>query len=455
MTNLSPNTDRDHMRSFAKSEDGSATILALSFVLIFLVMGGVAIDFNKAMAERTQLQIAADTAGHAALYEREMETAGDARATALNTITGILPVSYFGNTALTSTDVVFGVWDAETQTFTESANSKTAVRVRAEMTEARSNASKNILLNIIGQDTFDIGVETVYSTYFPSCFTEGFVAEEVVDIQSNNSFTDGFCIHSNSYVSLNSNNYFEPGTVVSMPDLATLDMPKSGFESNDGLQTALRTGEYRLRLLNQLPDIIDSFWSGQSDHLPPYVINGGTFDVDPDYYADGSYVGNGNNPLTPLNFEAHSVNRMNCGGTGKITMEAGVYSNFLFVSDCEIKFANGVVLEDVVIATTNTSATSMNSPQGLSIGRNDNCAAGGGASLMTLGGFNAAASLNAYGGQILAIGDIEFAANADGIQGVSFVSYGMIDGTSNMNMGYCQNQGMENAYRAPYFRMVN
>jgi len=98
---------------------------------------------------------------------------------------------------------------------------------------------------------------------------------------------------------------------------------------------------------------------------------------------------------------------------------------------------------------------SLNSPAGLSIGRDDNCATGGGATLMTLGGFSAAASLNVFGGQILALGDIDFAANADGIQGASFVSYGMIDGTSNMNMGYCRNAGMENAYRANYFRMVN
>ena len=185
-----------------------------------------------------------------------------------------------------TTDVNFGVWDKSELTFLENADSKTAVRVQAMMKQERDNASRNLLLRLIGQDTFDVGVESVYSTYFPGCFTEGFVAEEVVDIQSNNSFTNGFCIHSNQYVSMNQNNYFEAGTVVSMPNVEDLDIPKSGFDKNDGLQTALRAGKYRLRLLNQLPDIIESFWSAKAEHLPPYVSPGYYYDVDLKEFPD-------------------------------------------------------------------------------------------------------------------------------------------------------------------------
>lgn len=441
----------------AKSEDGSITILALFFVLIAIVMGGVAIDFNKVIAERTQLQIAADTAAHAALYTRTKHDVMASQDQALATVSSLLPVSTFGSVAITWADIEFGNWDRQSATFTADMESNDAVRVSAEMSDIRGNPSRNFLLRIVGFDTFNVNVESVYSTYYPPCFTEGFVAELVVDIQSNNSFTDGFCIHSNDYVSLNQNNYFEPGTIVSMPNLNDLDMPKSGFEKNDGLQTALRSGAYRLRLLNDLPDIIDSFWTGEADHLPPYVYAGTPYTVSssslavPDSNGNTRYKGTG---LTPEHFEPNSVNRYSCPGSGKVTFEAGVYSNFVFVSDCEIKFSNGVMLEDVVIATTNSSVTSFNTPSGLSIGRDDNCAAGGGATLMTLGGFKAASSLNAFGGQILAIGDIQFSANANGIQGVSFQSRGMIDGTSNMDMGYCQNQGMENVYRAPYFRTV-
>lgn len=457
---LNCKTIRKHAHhSLIENEDGSSTLLSLFFVLIAIVIGGLAIDFNKAISERTQLQMSADTAAHAALYTREKKTANEAISTAMTTVAGMLPESQFGRNALMSTDISFGDWNEETATFVENANSDTAVRVEAMMLTERDNASRNILLSIIGQDTFDIAVQSVYATYFPGCFTEGFVAEEVVDIQSNNSFSNGFCIHSNAYVSLNQNNYFEPGTVVSMPNLEYLDMPRSGFEKNEGLQTALRSGKYRMRLLTQLPDVIDSFWHAEAEHLPSYVGPGYVYYLDLDAYPslpeDMEEPKGKASSLSPYHFEAGSVNRMNCYGSGKITLDPGVYSNLVFISDCEVKFSNGVILEDVVVATTNRSSKSLNSPQGLQIGRDDNCAKGGGATLMTLGGFRAAASLSAFNGQILALGDIKFAANADGIQGVSFVSNGRIDGTSNMDMGHCKNQGMEDAYRASYFRMVN
>ncbi len=433
--------------NFVKDEEGSATIMSVSFAMIFLVMGGLAVDFNKVISERTQLQIATDTAAHAALYTREDESVATAKTTAMNTITGMLPPHQFGTSPVMQSDVEFGTWDFAQNTFTANANSRSAVRVYSQMNASRDNASNTILLSMIGQDTFDVTVESIYSTYYPPCFTEGFVADGVVDIQSNNSFSDNFCIHSNSYVSLNQNNYFEPGTIVSMPNLDDLDIPNSGFEKNEGLQTALRSGEYRLRIINKLPDIISSFWNGSTENTPDYITAGGIYDLSQELR------GNVKN-LLPEHFEPNRINRLSCGGSGKITMDPGVYTSMVFISNCEVKFANGVILEDVVVATTDTGANSLNSPSGLEIGRNDNCAVGGGASLMTMGGFHAASSLSVYNGQIIAMRDIEFAANANGIQGASFVSAAKIDGTSNMDMGFCGGAGMEDVYRAPYFRMV-
>lgn len=445
--------------SWIKDDDGATSVLSLFFVLIVLMVGGLAIDYNKAVSERTQLQITADTAAHAALYTRESNDEQAAKTKAMTTVSGMLPERQFGAQALLETDINFGIWDADNAAFTEDSASKTAVRVRTQMVDERGNASRNHLLQLAGYDTIDITAESVYSTYYPDCFTEGFVAEDAVDIQSNNSFSDGFCIHSNNVVHLNSNNYFEPGTVVSMPNLNDLDMPKSGFEKNEGLQTALRQGKYRMRLLAQLPDIIDSFWNAEPENLPPYVTSNDVYTVDSKKYpglpADMDIPKEGGNALIPFNFKPHAVNRLNCSGSGKITLDVGLYSNFVFITDCAVTFANGVLLEDVVVATTDTGAKSLTSPQGLQIGRNDNCTPGGGATLMTLGGFDAAANLSVYNGQILALGDINFAANADGVKGASFVSTGRIDGTSNMTMGFCKNRGMENAYRAQYFRMVN
>ncbi len=454
MTGLRTPLIRRAIRHFARDDAGSGTLLSLFIVAIIIVMAGLAIDFNKAMADRTRLQVAADTAAHAALYSRETMPAAEARTKAINVIDMMLRDDLHGG-AVTESDVEFGIWDNDTLTFTASENSLTAVRVFAAKTEERGNAARNLLLNIIGFDTFNVTTQSVYSTYYPPCFTEGFVADGLVDVQSNNSFSEGFCLHSNDHVSVNQDNYFQSGTVVSMPNLADLDMPQSGFEQNDGLEAALRAGIYRIRILNRLPQIIDGLWLGDTTSLPTAgrLQDDGTLigsEHPIDTYAMPSALS-----VDPADFMVGVVNTMQCGGGGKVTMGPGVYQNIAFVSDCEVTFANGVQLEDTLVATTHTGAQSMKSPSGFTLGRNDNCAPGGGSILLTLGGFSVASSLNVFNGQIIALGNIEFAADADGIQGASFVAGGEISGTSNMSMGFCSGAGMENMYRASYFRMID
>jgi hypothetical protein len=227
-----------------------------------------------------------------------------------------------------------------------------------------------------------------------------------------------------------------------MPDTADLDLPNSGFNTNEGLEEALRSGAYRLRILNDIDDIFDGLRAYGTDHTPEYITSSAVLSVydrrpDTDDFAEGHIT-------------IHT-----CPGT-KATINAGssnVLRNVVIVSDCEIKFANGLQLENVIIATTSTSATSFNSSSGLIVGRDDDCAEGGGAQLLTYGGMNFASDLHMYGGQLIAMKDIEFAANANGIEGASMVSGGMIDGTSNMNMGFC-GSGMEDNFEVDYYRMA-
>lgn len=124
----------------------------------------------------------------------------------------------------------------------------------------------------------------------------------------------------------------------------------------------------------------------------------------------------------------------------------------VLVTDCEVNFVN-VALENAVVATSHVGTTSMHHNSAMRIGRDDACAEGGGAQLVSLGGMSFAGNLEIYGSQLLAAGEIKFAANADGIQGASLVAGGMIDGTSNMSMGFC-GTGMDANYQADYFKLV-
>jgi Flp pilus assembly protein TadG len=427
-------------RSFRHSESGGMTAFSLFILSATILVGGYAIDVGNVMMSRTQLQVAADASGHAALLTRELNSEADAIAAAHDIAMRNMPVAAFGN-VLHDADITFGNYDHDTKVFTPSPGSRNAVEVTTRRTLATDNAIPTYLLRIVGLDDWNISTTSVFTTYIPSCLREGFVSESVVDLQSNNSYSNGFCVHSNSYVSLNSNNYFEPGTIVSMPDENDIELPNSGFTSNDGLQDALRSGSWNIRIIDRIASIINALDAFDSLYLPEYITS----------YTKKILPSRN---VTQSDLIPGKVHTFSCTGGADLTIKANVIvENVVIVTTCSIKFEQGVVVKNAVIATRSNSSRSITAASGLQIGENDNCAAGGGAQLVTMGSMNFPADLRIYGGQLLAYNNVSFAANANGIQGAAIVAGGEISGTSNMAMGFC-GSGMENNFQAEYFKLV-
>src|SRR6056297_2707828 len=232
-----------------RDESGFVTPVSLIAFLGSAVIGGLALDYAGVVAARTQVQVAADLAAHAALYNRDSEDADTAKQRALELARDSMPTESYGN-IITLDDIEFGTFDPDTYTFTPDPDARSAARVIAFRVSERTNSVSSYLLRLAGINDFDIVRSSVFETYRPTCFREELVGDGIVDVQSNNAYTNGFCVHSNAHVSVNQNNYYEPGTVVSMPDTGDLDMANSGFEKNDGLYEALRPGKYRIRILN-------------------------------------------------------------------------------------------------------------------------------------------------------------------------------------------------------------
>jgi hypothetical protein len=435
------------VRAFARSEDASLSVLSVFMIAVFLVVGAAAVDVSYGFRARSSLQTAADYTAHAALYMREKHKNDEAKAQALALLDANMPQSIYGD-VLYSTDIRFGTWDRENQQFTPDSDSKDAVFVTTNFDESRGNGLGLFMMRLLDRNVWDVKAQAVYETYLPMCFREGFVAEGIVDVQSGNTYTNGFCIHSNTHVKVSSNNYFEDSTIVSMPDKGTIELPASGFESNEGLYEALRDGAYRLRILNRLPHLIAVLQNpaldeqdADDDDLPDYITSEDI--VTPTAKAK---------KIAPDDMTPNRINMYSCGGGGSITLETGTYANLVFVTDCDIKLNNGVILDNVVLATTSTADKSISGSH-LQIGRDDHCDPDGGSQVLTLGGFEVASDLKVFGGQVLALGDISFSANANGIEGASFISNGEISGTSNMTMGFC-GSGMERNYEAEYFRLA-
>ncbi|MGQ0610216.1 MAG: pilus assembly protein TadG-related protein [Paracoccaceae bacterium] len=426
--------------AFARATEGNATVWSLMMITTFLFLGGYAVDVSNLSTESIRLQAAVDTAAHAALVERELHTAEEAKLKAITLAEANLSPEVYGD-VLDAADIVFGAWDETTQVFTPDPDLPNAVQATVYRTEANQNALDTYMWQVAGVNAFDLTARATYTTYVPTCFREGFVATDEVNIQSNNSYFSGFCIHSNSYVALNANNFFESGTVVSMPDLDLLQLPNSGFESNLGLESALREGSYNIRIINRITDIVETIDEAGSPYRP-------------DYLTESAAQTLTDRTIDETNLIPGRLYYWNCtGGSGTIRTMTTAIRKVVIVTPCEVAFGANAELEDVVIVSSNTSLTSFSASSGLTLGKDDDCAVGGGVQLVTLGGMTLSANLAMFGSQLLALRDIEFAARADGFEGAAIVSGGSISGTSNMNMSFC-GTGMEENFVAQYFRMV-
>ena len=424
---------------FRAEEDGGMTALGLVLFVGILTIGGLSLDMAYAYKTRTDLQVAADAAAHAAIMTRELGTLDEARAKAIEVAENTLVPSSYGNVLIPS-DIQFGSWDAATERFTVDNTRKDAVMVNTARFESRGNRVPAFLLNFVGFEGWNVQSGAVFETYVPTCFREGFTAVGMVDVQSNNNFTNGFCIHSNAYVKVSSNNTFGEDTVVSMPDTQALQLPNSGFETNDGLAEALREGRYIFRILNRLADIIYGVGTGDPLYTPDYITNLVPVSL-PSKNAKQS------------DFVPGRIHTYTCSGGAALQIASGTtLSDVVLYTSCKIKFGSDVTLDNVVIATTSSSPQSVTAAAGLQVGRDDACAEDGGSQILTMGSISIPSSLEVYGGQLIAMQDIAFSANANGVEGASFIAGGTISGTSNMTMGFC-GSGFERNFEAQYFHL--
>jgi hypothetical protein len=429
--------------TFARAECGVTTPLYLLLFIIFLMLGGIGLDVANAYKNRTHLQVAADAAAHAALFWREFHPPEEAKQVALEVANRSLPSAAYGATLLAS-DIQFGHWDATTATFTPDPNATDAVVVLTARLEERLNPVPTYLLRILGFDTWNIRRRAVFETYKPTCLREGIVGEEVVNMTTGNTYTSGFCVHSNQYVELNNYNTFEPGSVVSMPDKTDIVLPSDGMNTNPGLPAAMRDGSYYLRIVERIEEIIAGVQQPTSSYYRSYITSSEQLGLSRNDKLDGT------------KFTAGRIHNIDCTSpTQGAKIHAGtVLRNLVIVTDCQIMFGENVVLENVVVASSNATAAAITAASGVQIGKNDNCATGGGAQVVTLGGVSIPQYLKMYGGQILAAGDVRFTSDSSGLQGFSIVSGGTVDGTTDSVLGFCGGAGMENNFEAWYFRLA-
>lgn len=426
------------IRHLRRSEGGWVTTFTLVLLIALLGLTGFAVDVSNVMRERTLLQTTADSAAHGAMLFRRTLSEADAKNRAITIATRNMPVAAFGN-VLNTANVEFGTWNAATRVFTPQAGATEAVRVTTQRRGANGNAVPVFLLQFAGLDVWDVVAVSVFAGGPNPCFFNGIMANGVADMSSNSIFRPGFCVHGNDHVRLRQNNTFEPGSIVSMPDTSRLDIPNSGMEGNPGLAEALRAGTVDMGSLSNLASRIDAMRAGNSAALPAYTTNHTSVNVN-------------NNNVTASTFQSGRNYNVNCSGNGNsgnstLTLTSSMnLTNVVITTNCSITLGNGARVVDSMIATTNTSSSSISGTSSsgamASLGPTA-CQAGPGTQLFTMGGMRFPAKLVVNGGQLAAQGPITFTAGAtlEG-SGVSVISNDNVEWTSNadMSVAHCDQQ---------------
>lgn len=431
------------LRTFRDASGGAVSIFGLYLFVAAAIIGGLALDGMNLSQMRARMQVAADSAAHAAIYYMREYDQATSRSKAVAIGQAAVPPEQFGS-ALTTSDIETGFWSDATESFSTTGAGDPAVRATVRLSADRGNALRTFLLRLAGRESFDLEARATYVSKIDDCQTQGFAARGKVDIRSENTFLQYFCLHSNDFVEVNNGNYFESGVIVSMPDVNDLWMPGSGFSNNPGLEEALRSNELDFTVVDILPDIIEALDEPGSAYAPAFLSNSSSVDLDP-------------KKLKSSDFRPGRVHSLTCTGNGggaKATIpDNTTIENAVVISNCEIKFGRNILLRDAVLATTHTGDRSFNGSSGVTVGYNDGCQEGGGAKLITMGGMQFPGKLQIYGSQLIAAKDIVFAAQANGIYGASFVAGGEISGTSRMVFATCLT-GVDDPFGTPVPRMV-
>ena len=193
---------------FGMQEDGGITAFAIISISLMLLIMGAAVDVANAYRHQTQLQITADAAARAGLVALAQgeDTAGARRATEAM-IEKNLPRSRYGQLVTDpATELQILHYDATTGKLDHAGTDTpaNAVLVRLQRSEVVDNPLPTFVMGIAGLQSWSLAVTSV-AVLVPTRHcgnAEGIVARGRLDLGPSPEFGDGFCLHSQSAISL-------------------------------------------------------------------------------------------------------------------------------------------------------------------------------------------------------------------------------------------------------------
>ncbi len=195
---------RAAVRRFADDQGGALIVFAAAAIFMIMGIGALAVDMGYTYSVRTRLQTTADAAALAAIAQ--ISDQGAATSTALAFAESNMPAAHFG-AVIQASDVDFGTWNASTGTFDTTGTPADSVRVTAQLSDARGNASPLFFANIFGMSDLDQSVSAIAteaSSSAPCVLALGTSADAIIVNSSSSITATGCSIQSNGGIDSNS-----------------------------------------------------------------------------------------------------------------------------------------------------------------------------------------------------------------------------------------------------------
>ncbi len=426
-----------------RDERGGGTIWGLLWFVLMVGICGLAVDSTDGFRSRTMLQATADSAALAAAID--LGDSGAVTATAVSYGSSNMSTAING-AVVDPSDVLVGKWDPVNRQLDTSAALPDAVMVTARRSTENGNPLATNFLRIIGLMSWNVNAQAVAQKFIPDCLRNGLVARGIVDISSNNGFVNKICVHGQQGVDMSSNNFFEPGVNVSMPDLDMLSIPASGMTSNIGLPQALRESSLDPRMVNHVDEIMQSFLDIGSASQPTYIDTSLPVIVVDEKFDLG-------------NIQEHRVYHVQCKPNKNAVIPSNVtIQNVVIIAECQLKINAGASVYSAVLGSRSGGNGKIDNADitiasGVQLGLPDSCAPGGGVQLFSNATIHTASTTGMDGVQIVAAGDVDLGARDLGINGISVQTGQDITLTSNNMFGLCST-GAPDLFTVDYYRLV-
>jgi hypothetical protein len=435
----------NYLTRFLHDEGGGYTIWGLTWFMLYVGIGGLAVDMTDAYRNQTMLQATADAAALAGIMS-PLNDESEVDAWAVTYAAYNMPSSVHGD-VLKTTEVDIGTWNFTSRTFSVGGANPNAVRAITRRDANNANPVATNFLRIIGLQNWNVSTVGIAAKGVDTCLNNGIIAGAALDVKTHIEFYDEICLigHEKFWFRDNGTTFEDtvyigagcyeednkcigPGNQVTKNEdfVDAFDLENGGNYEDPTLPSdAYKVGEYIDAVLDMhnfvdfddfLNNPVNGYNSGFVDYSGyEYLAN----DLGVTAGVSGTALPD---PLVP-----YTVYDLDCPNSGYVLPE-GDYIHVAVIADCPISFVtNGdYTIENSLLASTyvsNGNNTSISGTSNVDLGT---AGCGGGNEMYSLGNINFASDGQFANVRILVDGDVHFAASSDSPSGTNIQATGDI-----------------------------